>query len=504
MQKSLFSKYYSVCVAMILVSITIVGSLFIVQASNYFEDEKYDLLSRNVSQAAEMTMADIAENDYSYVTASTVLGGYSILSNSIDADLFLVDVNGKTLLCTETGNCSHSLYSIDEAVMSQVFVGEYRTTGQLGSIYTDRHYIVGVPLTAPTGEVLGAVFAATEAGGLNHFISTMLQMFVVAAVVALIVVFLCVFYVTGRMVRPIRKMATAAESFSRGDFTTRVPVESYDEVGRLAMAFNNMAEALTTMESTRRSFIANVSHELKTPMTTIGGFIDGILDGTIPPERERHYLQIVSDEVKRLSRLVRSMLDVAKIEAGEMELNLAPVDINDVILRTVFTFEQRIEDKHLEVRGLDPDKVMVLADVDLIHQVVYNLIDNAVKFVNDGGYIEFSYDVQGDMTFVGVKNSGEGIGKEEATHVFDRFYKTDKSRSLDKSGVGLGLSIVRSVINMHTGEILVRSVEGEYCEFLFSLKTANAKNTQALLKARKNSEAPRESAGKPAEPEKLP
>ena len=138
-----------------------------------------------------------------------------------------------------------------------------------------------------------------------------------------------------------------------------------------------------------------------------------------------------------------------------------------MILRTVFTFEQRIEDKHLDIRGLEADRVMVLADVDLIHQVVYNLIDNAVKFVNDGGYIEFSYDVQDDLTYIGVKNSGAGLSKEEVAHVFDRFYKTDKSRSMDKTGVGLGLSIVRTVINMHSGEIIVRSVEGEYCEFQF-------------------------------------
>ena len=491
MQKNLFSKYYSVCVAMILASIAILGSVFIVLTSSYFEEEKYSLLSRNVGRAAEMTMENIAENDYSYVTASTVLNGYSLLSDVMDADLFLVDVNGKTLLCTETGSCNHSLYSIDDAVMSEVFGGEFRTVSKLNNIYQQSHYIVGVPLTTPTGEVLGAVFAATSAGSLNDFITAMLRMFVVSAFVALILVFLYVLYITARMVRPIQKMVVATENFSRGDFTTRVPVDSFDELGRLAMAFNNMAESLTTMESTRRSFIANVSHELKTLMTTIGGFIDGILDGTIPPERQQHYLKIVSDEVKRLSRLVRSMLDVAKIEAGEMEINLSPVDINDVVLRTVFTFEQRIEDKHLEIRGLDTEKVMILADIDLIHQVIYNLIDNAVKFVNDGGYIELSYNVQGDMTYIGIKNSGEGIGKEEVTHVFDRFYKTDKSRSLDKTGVGLGLSIVRSVINLHSGEIIARSVQGEYCEFLFTLKTANAKNTQALLKSRKNGEAAR-------------
>ena len=262
----------------------------------------------------------------------------------------------------------------------------------------------------------------------------------------------------------------------------RVPVEGYDEVSKLAMAFNTMASSLAAQDQTSRSFIANVSHELKTPMTTISGFIDGILDGTIPEEKQRHYLTIVSEEVKRLSRLIKSMLNIAKIEAGEMVIKPVPVDINDIVCRTVFTFEKAIEEKRLDIRGLDVDKIMVEADPDLIHQVVYNLIDNAVKFVNEGGYIEFSYTVDTAMTYIGVKNSGQGLTKEEVPRVFDRFYKTDKSRSLDKNGVGLGLHIVRSIINLHSGDIMVRSVEGEYCEFVFSLPTLHQKNGQSIFR----------------------
>ena len=222
----------------------------------------------------------------------------------------------------------------------------------------------------------------------------------------------------------------------------------------------------------RRSFIANVSHELKTPMTSIAGFIDGILDGTIPQEKERHYLTIVSDEVKRLSRMVRSMLNIAKIEAGEMKLKPTVFDVNEVVLSSIFTFEQMIEKKHLDIRGLEEGKVMVEADEDLIHQVVYNLLENAVKFVNEGGYIEVSYTVEQKRTYIHIKNSGEGIPKEEISKVFDRFYKTDRSRSMDKTGVGLGLYIVRQIVNLHQGEVIVRSVEGEYCEFSFSVATA--------------------------------
>ena len=147
-----------------------------------------------------------------------------------------------------------------------------------------------------------------------------------------------------------------------------------------------------------------------------------------------------------------------------MKLKPTVFDVNEVVLSSIFTFEQTIDAKHLEIKGLDAGKIMVEADEDLIHQVVYNLLENAVKFVNEGGYIEVSYTVDPKRTYINIKNSGEGIPKDEISKVFDRFYKTDRSRSIDKTGVGLGLHIVRSIVNLHQGEVIVRSVKGEYCE----------------------------------------
>ena len=229
-----------------------------------------------------------------------------------------------------------------------------------------------------------------------------------------------------RMVKPLRDMLAATQSFSRGDYTARVQVSSSDEIGQLANEFNDMAEALARNEAMNRSFVANVSHELKTPMTTIGGFVDGILDGTIPEEKHRQYLAIVSEEVKRLSRMVRSMLDLAKIEAGEMKLNPSQFDLNNTVCQVIFSFEQAIEAKHLDIIGLDVDKVLVSADPDLIHQVIYNLIENAVKFVNDGGYIEVKYHTDSARTLVAIRNSGAGIAPQDLSNVFERFYKTDQ------------------------------------------------------------------------------
>ena len=198
----------------------------------------------------------------------------------------------------------------------------------------------------------------------------------------------------------------------------------------------------------QKQFITDANHELKTPLTLILSNLD-IVEADVG---KNEWLDDIRSESERMGLLINQMVTLCRMD--------------------------------------ESDTPLALADVDLIHQVVYNLIDNAVKFVNDGGYIEFSYDVQDDLTYIGVKNSGAGLSKEEVAHVFDRFYKTDKSRSMDKTGVGLGLSIVRTVINMHSGEIIVRSVEGEYCEFQFTLKTANARNSQNLLKNEKEKNRP--------------
>ena len=487
MQRSLFRKYFSVCCSVVLMSIVILGILFMVFAAQYFKEDKLGALEKNAEYAAELTLEHVVSIDGVYQIVdynSSLTTAWIPMAKSMDADIYLSNLSGEVLLCTHRSTCSHKAYGINEDIINKIKEdGIYKEVGKMGEIYKSSYYTVGVPLKLSDGRIAGIVFASTSAQELTDFMGEILKMFLLSALVMMVVTFAVVYVVTGNLVRPLREMVKATESFAKGDFSARVPINERDEIGKLSMAFNNMAASLAQQESVRRSFVANVSHELKTPMTSIAGFIDGILDGTIPPEKERHYLTIVSDEVKRLSRLVRSMLNIAKIEAGEMKLNPTVFDVNEAVLSSIFTFEQTIESKHLEIKGLDAGKIMVEADEDLIHQVVYNLLENAVKFVNEGGYIEVSYTVDAKRTYINIKNSGEGIPKDEISKVFDRFYKTDRSRSIDKTGVGLGLHIVRSIVNLHQGEVIVRSVEGEYCEFSFSVATA----PKALTKQQKPS-----------------
>ena len=480
MQKSIFTKYFSLCATLVFVSITILGTVFLIFASQFFKTDKYRLLESNVKRAAEI-IEDYERRGFT-LGGDLELGYFKnslrALSEAIDASVFVTDSTGASLFCTEAPPCFHMEQPVPADIISALAARDsYSELGTLGGFYGDRYYTVAVPVKLGSQDI-GYVFASSHASSQQQsFLDEMLKLFLVSAVVVLAVTFVAVYFISLQMVRPLRQMSEAAQKFGRGELDTRLEVTGYDEIGQLAMALNNMAQSLSTLEVTRRSFVANVSHELRTPMTSIAGFVDGILDGTIPPEKQPYYLRIVSDEVKRLSRLVRTMLNLSRLEAGEMQVNRANINIVDIICQTVFSFEQPIEKKRLEIRGLDRGKVMVDADPDLMHQVIYNLTENAVKFANEGGYLAFDFAVAGSRTRISVKNSGSGLSKEEIPKVFDRFYKTDRSRGLDKNGVGLGLYIVRSIVALHGGEIAVRSVEGEYTEFLFTVPSGGEHKT---------------------------
>lgn len=467
MRKSIFAKYFMVCATFVLVSITFLGAVLLIFVSQYFKDEKYELLELNAQNALSATLSDYQETGG--VSAYRLLPVYRLLAQVSDSEYFLTDASGVTLFCSEEAPCDHTTHTVPKNILNIAANHVYHEVGTLDGNTTQRNFTVAIPMKNSDGAVVGYVFGTTNADALTDFLAEMLKMFVVSALAVLLLTFIVAYFVTLKMVKPLREMSVAAQQYGRGEFTKRLEIDSYDEVGQLALALNNMAQSLSMLESTRRSFVANVSHELKTPMTSIGGFIDGILDGTIPKEEEKKYLRIVSDEIKRLSRLVRSMLELSRIETGEAKIVTKKFNIVELACQTVFSFEKAINDKRIDIRGLDHDRVMVDADEGLIHQVIYNLTDNAVKFVNEGGYIEFSYQTDSNNTYISVKNSGQGLSKEEITKVFDRFYKTDRSRGVDKNGVGLGLYIVRTIINMHGGDIMVKSVEGEYCEFIFSI-----------------------------------
>lgn len=479
----------------IFIGLIIFGLILIAFAREYFDSEAEKKLYYGANTASHLTTDNLIITMDGYFPPNELITAFSIITKEFTGDhngkIMLTNKAGEILLCTDgltndgsVNICEHLGKIVDVSTM-EIKEGSYHfEQTSLNGVFREKHYVVMVPIFGFNGEHIGFLINSSSMASQTDFVKAVLQVFIIGAIAVAAFTFSAISILTDKMLSPLEEMSRATKSFAKGDFSQRVTVhnQGYDEVTQLAIAFNNMASSLAAHEQTRRSFVANVSHELKTPMTTIGGFIDGILDGTIPEEKHRQYLLIVSDEIKRLSRLVVSMLNLSRIEAGELKINAKEFNVAQTVLQTLFTFERNIEDKHLEIRGLNEEKQIVVADEDMIHQVVYNLVDNAVKFANDGGYIEFSYTHKDNLIYVGVRNSGTGISKEEIQQVFERFYKTDKSRSLDKNGVGLGLYIVKSIINMHGGDIIASGVEGEYSEFVFTLPTPKTKQKPGLPK----------------------
>lgn len=470
MHKSIFFKYFAIFSSLAIICISIMGLTFVYLAfGEVMASENSDLI-RNL----EITRIELLNNYDSSddVFAFNAMARYfNTVTTSNNHIVFVTDASGETIYCTLSEHCDTVHRKVEDSTINAILRnGDYSEFGYLGGIFTKRIFNSGLPIYLDDGSLIGFVFAGSQ----DYFdddtiLHDVVRIFGVCAMITLALNLIGVFFITRKMVSPLGRMSDAAKRFAVGDFTQKIDVDSVDEMGQLALAMNNMALALEISENAHKSFVANVSHELRTPMTSISGFVDGILDGTIPPEREVHYLNIVSDEIKRLSRLVRTMLNLSRIENGELVLDVARTNIVDIICETLFSFEREIERKKIRLEGIENEKVFVMIDYDLIHQVLYNLIENAVKFVDEGGYIKFTYVQQVDSTIIGIENSGRGLSKDELPKIFDRFYKTDSSRGEDKNGVGLGLHIVRSIVNLHKGEVMVQSSQDNYCKFSFSL-----------------------------------
>ena len=469
MKNRLFYKIFlSSAIAMVL-SIIIILALLSVTVSNYLFNEKKNLLIDNCSTISTVISRETDNSTNFYVSVHGII---NVVSNAVSGDAYICDEKGNVFLCScsewkASKVCSHSSQGVPSSVLESASDGEFFEIGRLGNHFNNIHYTAATPFYNSDGTIAGYVLISSAASLLKAMWSELANIYVLCALLPIIVMFVAVFLITRKLVRPINLLSNAANNMAKGDFSARIPDSGNDEIADLAKSFNAMSNSLSQLESMRRSFVANVSHELRTPMTTIGGFIDGILDGTIPQEKHEHYLSIVSVEVKRLSRLVQSMLSLARLESGEQKANFTDVGLIDVIAEVLFSQEQRIEEKNLSIEGLEQGSdITVLADRDLIYQAIFNLTDNAIKFANESGRVDFSvFKDSENKVHIKVKNDGAGISPDALQYVFDRFYKADKSRSDNKDGTGLGLFIVKKIVDIHKATITVHSMPNSYTEF---------------------------------------
>lgn len=459
MKLKLFKKYFFITVSIVAAIIVVLMMILSIVLNNHITKTSYSTLKECCNQIDE-SFANIKDNE-SFLSVATPLSQVS------RADIFITDAFGTVLMCAcdewqQNGKCMHSSYIVPKEIIDKTSDSVRSVINNLG-IYKNPHYVAIKAIGEEKRFFVFSSMPIDEARGLLNRISRIYSLW---AIIPLIILLVAIYFVTYTLTKPIKSMSEAAKAMAKGDFSKRVPVTTDDEIGELAASFNMMTNSLSRLESTRKSFVANVSHELKTPMTTIGGFIDGILDGTIKPSQHEYYLKIVSSEVQRLSRLVNNMLSVAKIEADGFELKAERFDFYELLCTIMIGQERRIEDRGLNIMGLDTiESTKVYWDKDLIHQVVYNLVDNAIKFTNTGGSIDFSLCEDKENVSFTITNTGKGIPQSELPFVFERFYKTDKSRSDVKDSTGLGLYIAKTIVSAHKGKILVKSKENEFTAF---------------------------------------
>ena len=474
--RGLYWRQISITVGMVLLTLVLLGTVFFSLSYNYARGQKTDelleraqvvsrLSVRYLESGRYLTMEELRQDQVFQQLAATA----AMIS---DMDILVCDEEGHVLLSTDETMEGQSI-TIPEGVMSAVLEqGTWAGRSRLDQLYESKRFVGGVSVVSPTtGKVLGSVFTVSSGDTVDALWRTFAGLLVMTALVVLMISFVATSVTTMRQIKPIREMAQATRCYAEGDFDIRM--NDYgrdDEIGELAASFNNMAERLQQTERQRREFIANISHELKTPMTTIAGYTDGILDGTIPPENEKQYLQIIANESRRLSRLVRRMLDVSQLQAMDPLRNGNHFDICESMRRVLISMEKKINDRHLDVEADIPDEpILVLGDNDMITQVLYNLLENAAKFAQEGSTLYLGVTMMDGKARVTVRNVGDTIPAEELPLLFERFHKSDKSRSEDKDGYGLGLYIVKTILQQHKEDISVTSENG-VTTFTFSLR----------------------------------
>ena len=475
--KTTFSRTFSTAATILLLALLLLGTTFQYLVQDYLNKNTLSDLRKDADLIADLASAYSIEgslNNMSFIL------NLDVASRISEADTVILSPRGEVLLCSNAlFGCPHQgMFLDDAAYLDQVIQnGVDMFTGVITGLYEEPRYVVSVPIVSEsTSRVTGIIIVSTPTDTTSAVMQRISNIYLSSSLIVVLIAVLAVSLFARQQSKPLRDLSKAAYDFGHGDLNARVRLSGdySEEMEELALSFNNMASLLQKSEYQRQEFVANVSHELKTPMTTISGYIDGILDGTIPESRRDHYLHIVSDETKRLSRLVRSMLDISRLQDQPIpDDQKMHFDLEEALGQVLITFEQKIIAKNLDVDVDFPGhSVFTFAGRDYVTQVIYNLIDNAVKFSPEGSTLGLKMKEAGKKVYISVSNEGETIPPEELPLVFDRFHKLDKARTRTKDSWGLGLYIVKTIVCSHGENISVTSKNGR-TEFTFTMPLVN-------------------------------
>lgn len=466
-KRSVINRFLIAFSSITLVILLLIGCIISAWFSISYSNQKKELLNKHL-ELIEPYIGEIFD-DNSEFAYNKLKNSMEMLSISLNMDSMILDRQGYVYAVS---NEEFNYLKYNKLELEGVNLGELTLEEIVESEFKSKDnekkksYIRAL---TNNQDLIGYVYIVEDNKPIAY-IEDLYYMIWALLSIAFILISLVSFYIAKKTIRtPIKKINNAAQKISKGEVRKRIYIDSQDEIGELAESFNIMAESIERSDIVRRDFISNVSHELRSPITSIKGFITGIIDGVIPKDKENYYLNIVNDEVLRLSRLVTDLLDISSLESGKFNLNIVSLDINEIITLCILNLERKIKEKNINVEVLFSNRhEYCIADRDRIIQVVTNLLENAIKYGDNDGKIKIETYPKGNLVYISVFNTGPTIDKEQLNKIWERFYKDDKSRT-NKISTGLGLPIVRLILSQHNQDISVENIDDKGVKFTFTL-----------------------------------
>lgn len=470
MKHTFFDKVILVIMILLVVLFIVLASYTTYATQRALVEEKQNNLINEATLLAEQTIS-------SYVQGITSEGylqeRFNEFEDTLKTSIWFFATDGSLIVASNPDNYGKLPQNINDLEEEINIEKGFTHTGSFYDIFSGTVISIGIPIFSEA-EQKGYLILHTSMAELDSLQDEMLNIMYMPFLVMILVVGIVLAYLSGTVLRPIAKINNTAREYAKGNFEARTGVKRKDELGELSDSLEYMASELSKLDEYRKNFIANISHDFRSPLTSIKGYLEAMLDGTIPVEKYDRYLNIVLNESKRLTKLTTGLLELNDFDTYGPILKRQNFDIVDVIRETRNTVEGLCEEKDIDFRLKCPaEDTMVYADKMKIGQVIYNLIDNAIKFSPEKGKITVTVYEKNGKLFVSVKDEGPGIERDKQNKVWDRFYKTDSSRGKDKQGTGLGLSITKEIIKAHGENINLVSTEGAGSEFIFTLTKEN-------------------------------
>lgn len=472
MRKTLYLKLILAYIIFGLFGFVVVATFVSNMTMDHLKKEQADSLYREATLIANTYAVDLYRNEVSLEAVKMQLDA---LDAYLDATLWIINPSGRMILD------SSSPVDVENEVVienfdSTVTSGSNYVVGDFFHTFSEDMLSVFAPITADY-KVKGYVVIHKPVSSIQAAANSLLTISYLMLVILFLLSLIILIFFTEIVYIPLRKITEATEQYASGNMHYEFTVESEDEMGYLAASLSYMASEIARSEDDQKKFIANVSHDFRSPLTSIKGYLEAMIDGTIPPEMHEKYLSIVLNETERLTKLTNSLLTLNNLNTKGIMLNKTDFDINGVIRNVAASFEGTCRERTIAIElVLTGDEMYVFADIDKIQQVLYNLLDNAIKFSHHDSIIKMETTEKHNKIFVSVKDSGIGIPKDDLKLIWDRFYKSDSSRGKDKKGTGLGLSITKEIIRSHGENINVISTEGVGTEFIFSLTKSDVED----------------------------